>query len=161
MTFHRRQFLQYVAGSAAGTLALGWLAGCTTADTTADTTASSGGGDTAAGVPATDDSGAAYTPEGILGSAAAGDRVIAQGLAEPVFLVITDGPALADYAISSVCPHRQCVVDWDAAAQEFVCPCHDSRFDSEGKVTQGPATTDLEQVMVSTTEAEILLTPAS
>ena len=165
MTWHRRRFLQYVAGGACGTLALGWLAACSTEETPdSDSGGEAAPADPSAeadaspeGVPATDEGGTAYTPEGVLETAAAGDRVLAQGLAEPVFLVITDGPALADTAISSVCPHRQCVVDWDAEAQTFICPCHGSEFDSDGKVTQGPATTDLEAVVVTVTADEILL----
>jgi cytochrome b6-f complex iron-sulfur subunit len=162
MAWYRRRFLRYMAGSTCGTLALGWLAACSTEDTTAsdtgaDSEVSSEAGASVEGVPATDESGTAYTPDGLLETAAAGDRILAQGLAEPVFFVITDGPELADTAISSVCPHRQCVVDWDAEAQAFICPCHGSEFDSDGKVTNGPATTDLEAVVVTVTAEEILL----
>ncbi|WP_008314399.1 Rieske 2Fe-2S domain-containing protein [Leptolyngbya sp. PCC 6406] len=154
MSFHRRRFLQYSAGSALGTIALGWLAGCTpesssTAGT--DTPPSDGG------VVATDEGGTPYAPETVLAAATAGDRILAQGLENPAFLVITDGPAFADYGISSVCPHRQCVVDWDPAAELFICPCHDSRFDAEGKVTQGPATTHLETVAVTADGEQVLL----
>ncbi len=42
-------------------------------------------------------------------------------------------------AVDPTCPHKQCLVDWDGETQVFVCPCHDSRFDLEGKVTKGPA----------------------
>lgn len=160
MTWHRRRFLQYVAGGACGTLALGGLAACSTeevASSDSDVETETETDAVPEGVPATDESGTAYTPDGVLETAAAGDRVLAQGLAEPVFLVIADGPALADTVISSVCPHRQCVVDWDAEVQAFICPCHGSEFDRDGMVTNGPATTDLEAVVVTVTADEILL----
>jgi len=50
--------------------------------------------------------------------------------------VFSDAEGL--YAISAVCTHLGCVV----ALQEeggFFCPCHGSRFDSQGKVVKGPA----------------------
>lgn len=41
------------------------------------------------------------------------------------------------YAISLVCTHLGCVVGLDG--NKFACPCHGSRYDENGKVTQGPA----------------------
>ncbi len=46
-------------------------------------------------------------------------------------------------ARSAVCPHRGCPVNYNAEAKQFVCPCHNSRFDEDGKVVRGPAKTDL------------------
>lgn len=40
-------------------------------------------------------------------------------------------------ALSSVCPHKGCNVDWKET--EFVCPCHASKFTPEGAVIEGPA----------------------
>ena len=42
-------------------------------------------------------------------------------------------------AMSSICPHLGCGIDWDPKRNEFVCPCHDSVFDIKGKVVSGPA----------------------
>ena len=41
------------------------------------------------------------------------------------------------YAISTVCTHLGCVVN--QLSSGFICPCHGSRFDQNGRVTQGPA----------------------
>lgn len=41
------------------------------------------------------------------------------------------------YAISKVCPHLGCIVQ--ATAAGFDCPCHGSRFGSDGAVLRGPA----------------------
>jgi cytochrome b6-f complex iron-sulfur subunit len=42
------------------------------------------------------------------------------------------------YAISSVCTHLGCNVNY-VAGQGFACPCHGSRFDKNGLVVKGPA----------------------
>ncbi len=44
-------------------------------------------------------------------------------------------------AISAVCTHLGCIVN--QAPPGFVCPCHGSRFDPNGKVLQGPAPSPL------------------
>ena len=40
-------------------------------------------------------------------------------------------------ALDLTCPHLGCTVN--ATAQGFVCPCHGSRFKSDGQVVEGPA----------------------
>ena len=47
-------------------------------------------------------------------------------------------------ALSPLCTHLRCVVAWNRAERSWDCPCHGSRFSSEGKVIQGPAVDDLE-----------------
>jgi Rieske Fe-S protein len=42
-------------------------------------------------------------------------------------------------ALSTVCPHAGCAVDWDAERQLFACPCHDSTFGPNGEQRSGPA----------------------
>lgn len=49
------------------------------------------------------------------------------------------------HAFSHVCTHLGCHVRWNPAEHSFDCPCHGSRFDSYGKVIQGPAVKDLER----------------
>lgn len=49
------------------------------------------------------------------------------------------------HAVSAVCTHLGCVVNWNPAEKTWDCPCHGSRFDLEGKVLQGPALHDLEK----------------
>jgi menaquinol-cytochrome c reductase iron-sulfur subunit len=39
---------------------------------------------------------------------------------------------------SARCPHEGCRVDWRPNTNEYVCPCHDSRFTREGARLQGP-----------------------
>lgn len=50
------------------------------------------------------------------------------------------------HAYTAVCPHLGCVVQWNASEHSFDCPCHGSRFTTEGKVVNGPAKSDLKKV---------------
>ncbi|MBZ4042113.1 FAD-dependent oxidoreductase [Flavobacterium hibisci] len=51
-------------------------------------------------------------------------------------------------AFSAVCPHLGCVVQWNNDEKSFDCPCHGSRFDSEGTVINGPAQGDLSKIHI-------------
>jgi glycine/D-amino acid oxidase-like deaminating enzyme/nitrite reductase/ring-hydroxylating ferredoxin subunit len=48
------------------------------------------------------------------------------------------------HAVSAVCTHLGCQVQWNSAERSWDCPCHGSRFDVDGRVIQGPAVKDLE-----------------
>jgi cytochrome b6-f complex iron-sulfur subunit len=48
------------------------------------------------------------------------------------------------YALSAVCTHLGCIVNF--AEPEFKCPCHGSRYDRSGQVTNGPAIKPLRRV---------------
>ena len=51
-------------------------------------------------------------------------------------------------AFSAVCPHLGCIVHWNNDEKSFDCPCHGSRFASDGTVTNGPAQTNLKPIDV-------------
>ncbi len=42
-------------------------------------------------------------------------------------------------AFTSICPHLGCGINWDENSGKFICPCHDSFFDIEGRVLSGPS----------------------
>ena len=47
------------------------------------------------------------------------------------------------HAVSAVCTHLGCIVDFNAADATWDCPCHGSRFAIDGSVIQGPAASAL------------------
>lgn len=48
------------------------------------------------------------------------------------------------HKVSAVCPHLGAVVRWNESEHCWECPAHGSRFDTDGKVIQGPTNHDLE-----------------
>ena len=67
-------------------------------------------------------------------------------------LVIGTSKSKKLIAVNPTCTHLGCIVDWEAAENIFLCPCHASEFTTDGKVQNGPAEKPL-----STYEARILL----
>lgn len=71
-------------------------------------------------------------------------------------LVEVDGDHVAAYrhpdgaltAVSAVCTHLGCTVQWNPAERSWDCPCHGSRFSCEGKVLAGPAVEPLTPVEI-------------
>ncbi|HEX7652694.1 MAG TPA: Rieske (2Fe-2S) protein [Verrucomicrobiae bacterium] len=70
------------------------------------------------------------------------------------FFLIRQGPDLI--AMSSICTHRNCKLELQKN-QSYWCPCHDSAFDAEGHVTQGPAKRDLPKYPVTISEQNEVL----
>jgi len=49
------------------------------------------------------------------------------------------------HAMSPVCQHLYCVVDWNRAERTWDCPCHGSRYTGDGTAIEGPTTKDLKR----------------
>lgn len=68
--------------------------------------------------------------------------------------VVTAVPAVVSrtaegfVALSLACTHLGCTVD--AETDGFACPCHGSRYDSEGRVVRGPAQKQLQRLRAET-----------
>ena len=43
------------------------------------------------------------------------------------------------YAVSAVCTHLGCINQWKADTGTIACPCHGSKFKSDGTKVEGPA----------------------
>ena len=41
-------------------------------------------------------------------------------------------------ALSAVCTHLGCIVQWEKDKQGFLCPCHAGRYGADGSVLSGP-----------------------
>ena len=50
-----------------------------------------------------------------------------------------DDNSIESFGLNAVCTHLGCVVPWSAANNKFMCPCHGSQYDKNGRVTRGPA----------------------
>jgi menaquinol-cytochrome c reductase iron-sulfur subunit len=61
-------------------------------------------------------------------------------------------------ALSSVCPHLGCAVDFDAEAKVFKCPCHRSAFDVNGEKVSGPSKRGLDPLPVQVDQGRVKVT---
>jgi glycine/D-amino acid oxidase-like deaminating enzyme/nitrite reductase/ring-hydroxylating ferredoxin subunit len=50
------------------------------------------------------------------------------------------------HSFSATCPHLGCHVHWNQAETSWDCPCHGSRFDTDGNVLNGPSLQNLSSV---------------
>jgi len=60
-------------------------------------------------------------------------------------------------AVSAGCTHLGCIVTWDEENKIFKCPCHDGRYDAEGKVISGPPPSPLQRHKTKVEDGRILL----
>lgn len=112
------------------------------------------------GVTAKDALGNDVVVSAFLASHAVGDRTLAQGLkGDPTYIVVESEGTIADYGINAICTHLGCVVPWNTAENKFMCPCHGSQYNSEGKVVRGPAPLSLALAHAAIAEDKISLTP--
>ena len=97
--------------------------------------------------------GAGFAKHFVRGRLSKADSTPASELASGEARVLqVDGDKLAVYrdeqgslhAVSAVCTHLGCLVEWNGAEQTWDCPCHGSRFRTDGSVIQGPAKRELE-----------------
>lgn len=51
-------------------------------------------------------------------------------------------------AFSLVCTHLGCIVKWEPQKNDFHCPCHAGKFDTNGQVTAGPPPSPLTKYKV-------------
>ena len=56
------------------------------------------------------------------------------------------------HTLSAKCTHLGCVVHWNSNERSWDCPCHASRFDTDGTVLHGPAATPLAEAALPTHE---------
>ncbi|MBF2078739.1 MAG: cytochrome b6-f complex iron-sulfur subunit [Synechococcales cyanobacterium T60_A2020_003] len=130
----RRQFMNFLLLGAASGTALGALYPVVKYFIPP----SSGGA--GGGVTAKDALGNDVVLADFLSSHSTGDRVLAQGLkGDPTYIIVEGSDQIASYGLNAVCTHLGCVVPWNSGENKFICPCHGSQYNSEGKVVRGPA----------------------
>lgn len=58
-------------------------------------------------------------------------------------------------ALSAVCTHLGCIVQWEQDKQEFLCPCHAGHYSAEGVVISGPPPKPLAKIPFVVTNGNI------
>ncbi len=53
-------------------------------------------------------------------------------------VLVINRPGAGFIALSRVCTHLGCLVDFNKAQSRIICPCHGAVFDLDGKVLSGP-----------------------
>jgi nitrite reductase/ring-hydroxylating ferredoxin subunit len=77
---------------------------------------------------------------------------------ERTFIMRMEGGFLA---ISSVCPHLHCIVNWNAVIKEFECPCHGAKFNQFGEVLAGPPPRPLDLYKLQIVAGNLVIDRAS
>jgi len=63
-------------------------------------------------------------------------------------------------ALLDVCTHSSCALEWDAENNQLNCPCHLSKFDTDGRPVAGSkATEPLERLTISVKDGQIEIDP--
>ena len=60
-------------------------------------------------------------------------------------------------AISATCSHLGCIVTWDEEQKIFKCPCHNGRYDDQGRVISGPPPRPLKRHRTKMEDGKIFL----
>ena len=110
------------------------------------------------GTTAKDELGNAVTASGWLAIHPTGDRSLVQGLkGDPTYLIVEGNDAIGSFGINAICTHLGCVVPWSSGSNKFICPCHGSQYDQNGKVVRGPAPLSLAIAHVSVEDDNVLI----
>ncbi|XP_020154609.1 cytochrome b6-f complex iron-sulfur subunit, chloroplastic-like [Aegilops tauschii subsp. strangulata] len=113
-----------------------------------------GSGSNAGGITTKDKLGNNILVEDWLKAHGPNDRMLAQGIkGDPTYLVVESDKTLA------VCVHFGCVVPWNDAENKFLCPCHGSQYNNQGKVVRGPAPLWLALVHADVDDGRVIFVP--
>lgn len=131
----RRKFLTEMGQATAAVCSIGFLASCSKSDDNSTPGPGGGGGST----KLTANLDTELTSVG--SSKISGNTIVVRTAA---------GNTPSSFsALSLICTHEQCTVAYDAADNDFKCPCHGSEYSISGAVTQGPAAAALTKYTVS------------
>ncbi len=77
---------------------------------------------------------------------------------ERTFVLRTAGGFLA---ISPICPHLHCIVNWNEVLKKFECPCHGAKFNQNGEVLEGPPPRPLDLYKLQIVAGNLVIDRAS
>jgi cytochrome b6-f complex iron-sulfur subunit len=90
---------------------------------------------------------------GTLDELRVGDAKLVRHGPTPFYVVRLDAERVI--AVSAVCTHVRCILDFDRSRKGFACPCHDGRFDLSGAVISGPPPRPLPNYSVQVRAGEV------
>jgi cytochrome b6-f complex iron-sulfur subunit len=64
-------------------------------------------------------------------------------------------------AMSAICPHLHCIVNWNQMLEKFECPCHGAKFNQNGEVLEGPPPRPLDLYKLQIVEEKLVIDTAS
>ncbi len=79
-------------------------------------------------------------------------RLVKHGVT-PFYVVRLDARRVI--APSAVCTHLRCILGYDAAKKQIVCPCDGGRYALDGKVVAGPKRAPLKLYSVTIRDGEV------
>merc|ERR1719453_1639509 len=151
---NRRVIMNFLLAGAAGVPVLSMVAGY------ALFFIPPGGGGGGAGTPAKTKLGDDIKKADWISTHQAGERQLVQGLkGDAYWLVLDDKKEFLPFAINGVCTHLGCIAPWNTAQNKYMCPCHGSQYDYNGKVIRGPAPLSLALANLDSTGDKIILSP--
>jgi cytochrome b6-f complex iron-sulfur subunit len=77
---------------------------------------------------------------------------------ERTFISRTEGGFLA---ISAICTHLHCIVNWNEMLKKFECPCHGAKFNQNGVVLEGPPPRPLDLYKLQIVAGNVVVDRAS
>jgi len=77
---------------------------------------------------------------------------------ERTFILRTERGFLA---ISAICTHLHCVVNWNEMLKKFECPCHGAKFNLNGEVLEGPPPRPLDLYKLQLVAGNVVVDRAS
>ncbi|MBN1240153.1 MAG: FAD-dependent oxidoreductase [Gammaproteobacteria bacterium] len=83
-------------------------------------------------------------PEKAAASLRPGEAALIRLKGKPAAAYRDEGGVL--HALDARCTHMGCHVHWNAAERSWDCPCHGSRFDTDGSILHGPAVRALARI---------------
>lgn len=81
-------------------------------------------------------------------------RLIQHGIT-PFYVLRLDAARVV--AMSAVCTHMRCILNYDRERKSLLCPCHEGRFDLNGNVVSGPPQRSLPGYEVQTRAGEVFV----
>ena len=77
---------------------------------------------------------------------------------ERAFILRREGGFLA---ISAICTHLNCIVNWNDVLRKFECPCHGAKFNQNGEVLEGPPPRPLDLYKLQIVAGNLVIDKAS